>query len=50
MRNIEVGKSHFDGGQDKSAAAQGATNEMPSEKTGNAKPEAVVRTALDDPE
>lgn len=50
VRNIEAGKSHFDGGKGKSAAAQGAANEMPSEKMGKAKPEAVVKTALDNPE
>lgn len=50
VRNIEAGKSHFDGGKGKSAAAQGAANEMPSEKTGKAKPETLVKTALDNPE
>lgn len=50
VRNIEAGKSHFDGGKGKSAAAQGAANEMPSEKTGKAKPETFVKTALDNPE
>lgn len=50
VRNIEAGKSHFAGGKGKAAAAQGAANEMPSEKTGKAKPEAVVKTALDNPE
>lgn len=50
VRNIEAGKSHFDGGKGKSAAAQGAADEMPSEKTGKAKPETLVKTALDNPE
>lgn len=50
VRNIEAGKSHFDGGKGKSVAAQGAANEMPSEKTGKAKPETFVKTALDNPE
>lgn len=50
VRNIEAGKSHFDGGKGKSAAAQGAADEMPSEKTGKAKPETFVKTALDNPE
>lgn len=50
VRNIEAGKSHFDGGKGKSAAAQGAADEMPSEKTGKAKPETLVKTALDNPQ
>lgn len=50
VRNIEAGKSHFDGGKGKSAAAQGAANEIPSEKTGKAEPETLVKTALDNPE
>ncbi|HFC3403395.1 TPA: PLxRFG domain-containing protein [Neisseria gonorrhoeae] len=50
VRNIEAGKSHFDGGKGKSAAAQGAATEKPSEKTGKAKPETFAKTASDNPE
>lgn len=34
----------------KAAVAKNAANEMPSEKTGKAKPETLVKTALDNPE
>ncbi|GFL05917.1 hypothetical protein TUM15748_15720 [Neisseria gonorrhoeae] len=50
VRNIEAGKSRFDGGKGKSAAAQGAATEKPSEKTGKAKPETFAKTASDNPE
>ena len=50
VRNTEVGKSHFAGGQGKAAAAKGAADGMPSEKTGKAEPETLVKTALDNPE
>lgn len=49
VRNIEAGKSHFDGGKGKSAAAQGAATEKPSSDKA-AEPETFAKTALDNPE
>ncbi|ENS6542937.1 PLxRFG domain-containing protein [Neisseria gonorrhoeae] len=49
VRNIESGKSHFDGGKGKSAAAQGAATEKPSSDKA-AKPETFAKTASDNPE
>lgn len=49
VRNIEAGKSHFDGGKGKSAAAQGAATEKPSSDKA-AKPETFAKTASDNPE